>query len=152
MPISSPQLPALAQDAFQRLHCPNLLSANVADTTLHSTARTGAPCKARMGRVPLPAKRESTLHPYVATGATPVFSLIAVLGRSRGKLLDNICCPPQQCVGILSWWTTAYFHWEERRWVDLHNCGIENSGIMSPDLHWHYLKEKIVLRAMELKF
>lgn len=31
------------------------------------------------------------------------------------------------------------------------NWGRENSGIMSPDLQWHYLKDEIVLRAMELK-
>jgi len=31
------------------------------------------------------------------------------------------------------------------------SCGRENSGIVSPDLHWHCLKDEIVLRLMELK-
>lgn len=98
MPSSSPQLPALAQDAFQRLHCPNLLSADVAVTPLHSRARTGTPCRARMEKFHFQPKGESTEH--VASLHThwrysSVFTHCC-LGRSRVKTLC-ICCPPQ-CV------------------------------------------------------
>lgn len=107
MPSSSPQLPALAQDAFQRWHCPNLLSADVAVTPLHSRARTGTPCRARIGKVPFPAQRRKHWARCIPTYPLEILQCFHPLLAGEKQSENPVyLLPTTMCVWILSQGTT----------------------------------------------